>query len=224
MLLQMEEDMSKVWIGNGTGEEGSSSRGEIDDLANHMMLSFHSGGIQISCKYPETVQQLKMKLLKEGEVLCELTKTKGKGDRVPIKNPKLCPYELSNNSVSFFLNNPHSSQGSYYYCSLEIFDPPPFQEKTFGGKYLHIYAMNEDMCFRVFHQYMSPPSSPESQLCGQLKLWLPIGCAAFVVVNIFGCIFFFRFAKKKYGSSVHDPNSEYMFMAAVNTAKKSRLA
>lgn len=29
---------------------------------------------------------------------------------------------------------------------------------------------------------------------------------------------------QKYGSSVHDPNSEYMFMAAVNTNKKSRLA
>ncbi|XP_059134114.1 inducible T-cell costimulator [Peromyscus eremicus] len=181
----------------------SAFYGEINDSANHKMFSFHSGRIQISCKYPETVQQLKMKLLKGREVLCELTKTKGKGDGVSIKNPKLCPYEMSNSSVSFFLNNLYSSQGSYYYCSLSIFEPPPFQEKIFGGEYLYIY---------------------ESQLCCQLKLWLPVGCAAFIVVYIFGCIFIFRFAKKKYGSSVHDPNSEYMFMAAVNTAKKSRLA
>lgn len=32
------------------------------------------------------------------------------------------------------------------------------------------------------------------------------------------------FVFQKRGSSVHDPNSEYMFMAAVNTAKKPRLA
>ncbi|XP_052606558.1 inducible T-cell costimulator [Peromyscus californicus insignis] len=184
-------------------DDALEAPGEINDSADHTMFSFHSGGIQISCKYPETVQQLKMKLLKGEEVLCELTKTKGKGDGVSIKNPKLCPYEMSNSSVSFFLNNLYGSQGSYYYCSLSIFEPPPFQEKIFGGEYLYIY---------------------ESQLCCQLKLWLPIGCAAFIVVYIFGCIFIFRFAKKKYGSSVHDPNSEYMFMAAVNTAKKSRLA
>lgn len=104
------------------------------------MFSFHSGRIQISCKYPETVQQLKMKLLKGKEVLCELTKTKGKGDGVSIKNPKLCPYEMSNSSVSFFLNNLYGSQGSYYYCSLSIFEPAPFQEKISDGQYLYIYG------------------------------------------------------------------------------------
>ncbi|KAH0507373.1 Inducible T-cell costimulator [Microtus ochrogaster] len=144
-----------------------------------------------------------MQLLKGAEVLCDLTKTKENGNVVSIKNQKFCPYQLSNNSVSFYLNNLDSSHGSYYSCSLSIFDPPPFREKILSKEYLHIY---------------------ESQLCCQLKLWLPIGCAAFAVVYIFGCIFVFWFAKKKYGSSVHDPNSEYMFMAAVNTAKKSKFA
>ncbi|XP_028712222.1 inducible T-cell costimulator [Peromyscus leucopus] len=194
---------SYFWCVLALGFQIGVLTGEINDSANHTMFSFHSGRIQISCKYPETVRQLKMKLLKGREVLCELTKTKGKGDGVSIKNPKLCPYEMSNSSVSFFLNNLYGSQGSYYYCSLSIFEPPPFQEKISDGQYLYIY---------------------ESQLCCQLKLWLPVGCAAFIVVYIFGCILIFRFAKKKYGSSVHDPNSEYMFMAAVNTAKKSRLA
>ncbi|XP_055472772.1 inducible T-cell costimulator [Psammomys obesus] len=177
--------------------------GEINDLANHRMFSFHKGGVWISCKYPETVQQLKMQLLKDRDVLCDLTKTKGSGNVVSIKNPKFCPYQLSNHSVSFFLNNLDGSQGGYYSCNLSIFDPPPFQNKILSREYLHIY---------------------DSQLCCQLKLWLPIGCAAFVVLYVFGCIFIFWFAKRKYGSSVHDPNSEYMFMAAVNTAKKSRLA
>ncbi|KAB1278976.1 Inducible T-cell costimulator, partial [Camelus dromedarius] len=63
----------------------------------------------------------------------------------------------------------------------------------------------------------------KSQLCCQLKFWLPIGCAAFVVVYIFGFVLTCWLTKKKYRSSVHDPNSEYMFMAAVNTAKKPRL-
>ncbi|GAB1285023.1 Inducible T-cell costimulator [Apodemus speciosus] len=177
--------------------------GEINGSANDRMFSFHNGGVQISCKYPENVQQLKMRLFKEREVLCDLTKTKGSGNVVSIKNPMVCHYQLSNNSVSFFLNNPDSSQGSYYFCSLLIFDPPPFQEKNLSGEYLHIY---------------------ESQICCQLKFWLPIGCAALVAVLLFGCTLIIWFAKKKYRSSVHDPNSEYMFMAAVNTAKKSRVA
>ncbi|XP_057618348.1 inducible T-cell costimulator [Chionomys nivalis] len=174
--------------------------GEINDAANHNIFSFHNGGIQISCQYPESVHQLKMELLKGAEVLCDLSKTK---ENVVSIVQKFCPYQLSNNSVSFYLNNLDTSHGSYYSCSLSIFDPPPFRVKILSGGYLHIY---------------------ESQLCCQLKLWLPIGCAAFAVVYIFGCIFIFWFAKKKYGSSVHDPNSEYMFMAAVNTAKKSKFA
>ncbi|XP_051046169.1 inducible T-cell costimulator [Phodopus roborovskii] len=177
--------------------------GKTNDSDKHKMFSFYNGGIQISCEYPETTQQLKMQLFKGEEVLCEFTKTKGNVGS--SKNPKSCPYQLSNNSVSFFLNNLDSSQSSYYFCSLLIFDPPPFQENTLPGEYLHIYES-------------------ESQLCCPLKLWLPIGCSVFIVVYIFGCIFIFWFAKKKYGSSVHDPNSEYMIMAAVNTNKKSRLA
>ncbi|CAO2624750.1 Inducible T-cell costimulator [Lemmus lemmus] len=177
--------------------------GEINDAAKHKMFSFHNGGIQISCQYPEIVKQLQMQLLKGAEVLCDFIKTKENGNVTSIQNQKFCPYQLSNNSVSFYLNNLDSPQGSYYFCSLSIFDPPPFRENILSGEYLHIY---------------------ESQLCCQLKLWLPIGCAAFVVIHIFGCIFIFSFAKKKYGSSVHDPNSEYMFMAAVNTAKKSKFA
>ncbi|XP_031223554.1 inducible T-cell costimulator isoform X2 [Mastomys coucha] len=177
--------------------------GKTNDSDNHRMFSFHNGGVRISCKYPETVQQLKMRLFKDREVLCELTKTKGIGSVVSNKNPVFCPSQLSNNTVSFFLNKAGSSQGSYYFCSLSIFDPPPFQEKNLSGEYLHTY---------------------ESQLCCQLKFWLPVGCAAFAVVLVFGCILIIWLAKKKYGSSMHDPNSEYMFMAAVNTAKKSRLA
>uniref|UniRef100_A0A8D2HB41 Inducible T-cell costimulator n=1 Tax=Urocitellus parryii TaxID=9999 RepID=A0A8D2HB41_UROPR len=172
--------------------------GEIDD-----MFTFHNGGVQILCKYPKKVQQFKMELLKGRQVLCELTKIKTSGNVESINNMKFCQSQLSNNSVSFFLNNLDSSHGSYYVCNLSIFDPPPFEEKILSREYLHIY---------------------ESQLCCQLKFWLPIGCAAFVIVYTLGCYFIFRFTKKKYGSSVHDPNSDYMFMAAVNAAKKPRLA
>uniref|UniRef100_A0A8C9QVR9 Inducible T-cell costimulator n=1 Tax=Spermophilus dauricus TaxID=99837 RepID=A0A8C9QVR9_SPEDA len=177
--------------------------GEIDDSANFDMFTFHNGGVQILCKYPKKVQQFKMELLKGRQVLCELTKIKTNGNVESINNMKFCQSQLSNNSVSFFLNNLDSSHGSYYVCNLSIFDPPPFEEKILSREYLHIY---------------------ESQLCCQLKFWLPIGCPAFVIVCILGCYFIFRFTKKKYGSSVHDPNSDYMFMAAVNAAKKPRLA
>ncbi|XP_008582323.1 PREDICTED: inducible T-cell costimulator [Galeopterus variegatus] len=176
--------------------------GEINDSVKSDMFTFHNGGVQILCKYPEIVQQFKMQLLKGRQTLCDLTKTKGSGNTVSIKNLNFCQSQLSNNSVSFFLYNLDSSHASYYSCKLSIFDPPPFQEEVFSGEYLHVY---------------------ESQLCCQLKFWLPIGCSAFVVVYIIACTFVCWLTKKKYRSSVHDPNSEYMFMAAVNMAKKPKL-
>ncbi|XP_048200862.1 inducible T-cell costimulator [Perognathus longimembris pacificus] len=172
----------------------------INDSAQDEMFTFHNGGVQILCKYPETVQQFKMQLQRGKQTLCDLSKTKGSGHTISTKNLNSCQPQLANNTVIFSLNNLHSSHG-YYFCNLSIFDPPPFRTKILSG-YLHIH---------------------ESQLCCQLKFWLPIGCAAFVVLCIFGCIFIFWFTKKKYGSSAHDPNSEYMFMAAVKTAKKTRL-
>ncbi|XP_008072523.1 inducible T-cell costimulator [Carlito syrichta] len=176
--------------------------GEINDSASYEMFTFYNGGVKILCRYPETVQQFKMQLLKGEEALCDLTKLKGSENTVSSKNPNFCQSQLSSNSsVSFFLHNLDSSHASYYFCELSIFDPPPFQEGIVRGEYLHIY---------------------ESQLCCQLTFWLPIGCAAVVAVCTFGFIFTCWFIKKKYQSSVHDPNSEYMFMAAVTTAKKSR--
>ncbi|XP_036783986.1 inducible T-cell costimulator isoform X1 [Manis pentadactyla] len=172
--------------------------GEIKDSAKSEMFTFHNGGVQILCKYPETVWQFKMQLLKGTQILCDLSKTKGSGNTVSVKNPKFCQSELSNNSVSFFLYNLDSSHASYYTCKLSIFDPPPFLE-ILSKEYLNIY---------------------ESQLCCQLKFWFPIGCAVLVVLYIFGCIFICWLTKKKYRPSAHDPNSEYMFMAAVKTAKK----
>ncbi|XP_027443811.1 inducible T-cell costimulator isoform X2 [Zalophus californianus] len=159
--------------------------GEINDSAKSEMFTFHDGGVQILCKFSDTVWQFKMELRKGTEVLCDLTKTKESGNTVSIKKPKFCQSQLSSEGVSFFLNNLDSSHASYYSCELSIFDPPPFQKKNISREYLNVY-----------------------------------GCAAFVGVYIFGCVFLCWLTKKKYRSSVHDPNSEYMFMAAVNTAKK----
>uniref|UniRef100_A0A8D0WAL7 Inducible T-cell costimulator n=3 Tax=Sus scrofa TaxID=9823 RepID=A0A8D0WAL7_PIG len=174
--------------------------GEVNDSAKSEMFMFHDGGLQIVCKYPDTVRQFKMQLLKGKNILCDLTKTKGSGNTVSITNVNLCQFQLSNNSVSFFLYNLDSSYASYYICELSIFDPPPFQVDILSKEYLNIY---------------------ESQLCCQLKFWLLLGCAAFVVVYIIGCVLTCWLTKKKYRPSVHDPNSEYMFMAAVNTTKKA---
>ncbi|XP_073735765.1 inducible T-cell costimulator isoform X2 [Callorhinus ursinus] len=186
---------SLLWI---YFDPGSLER-EINDSAKSEMFTFHDGGVQILCKFSDTVWQFKMELRKGTEVLCDLTKTKESGNTVSIKKPKFCQSQLSNDGVSFFLNNLDSSHASYYSCELSIFDPPPFQKKNISREYLNVY---------------------ESQTCCQLKFWLPIGCAAFAGVYIFGCVFLCWLTKKKYRSSVHDPNSEYMFMAAVNTAKK----
>ncbi|XP_007934189.1 inducible T-cell costimulator [Orycteropus afer afer] len=173
-------------------------KGKVNDSAKPELFTFHNGGVRILCKHPETIQQFKMQLLKGRQILCELTKTKESGNRVStIKNTEFCHSQLSNNSVSFFLHNLDTSHASYYFCQLMIFDPPPYHVETYG-EYLHVY---------------------ESQFCCQLKLWLPVICAAFVVLCILGCAFISWLTKKKYQSTVHEPNSEYMSMAAVNTAK-----
>ncbi|KAF6361568.1 inducible T cell costimulator [Rhinolophus ferrumequinum] len=175
--------------------------GEINDSAKSEMFAFRNGDVHVLCKYKESVQQFKMQLLKGEQILCDLTKTKGSGNTVSIQNLKFCKSQLSNNSVSFVLNNLDSSHASYYLCKLSIFDPPPFQE-IFSKEYLHIY---------------------ESQLCSHLKFWLPMGCTTFAVVCTVGCVFLCWLKQKKRRPSVHDPNSEYMFMAAVTTAKKTGL-
>ncbi|KAM6178367.1 inducible T-cell costimulator [Rhynchocyon petersi] len=173
--------------------------GEFNDTAKPEMFMFHKGGVQVMCKHPETIQQFKMTLLKGTKLLCELTQTKESGNMVStFKHSESCPSQRSNDSVSFFLYNVDSSHASYYFCQLTIFDPPPYRVETVTGEYLHVY---------------------ESQLCFQLNLWLPIICTSFVVLYIFGCIFICWLTKKKYQSMLHEPNSEYMSMAAVNTAK-----
>ncbi|XP_036110792.1 inducible T-cell costimulator [Molossus molossus] len=177
--------------------------GEVNDFAKSEIFIFHNGGVQILCKCPESVWQFRMQLLKGTQTgtqtICDLSRTKGIGNTISTQNLKFC--QLSNNSVSYYLNNLDHASGNSYSCKLSIFDPPPFKEIV-RKEYLHIY---------------------ESQLCCRLKFWLPICCAVFVVVNIFGCTFYCWLKKKKYPTSVHDPNSEYMFMAAVNTTKKPRL-
>ncbi|XP_037378028.1 inducible T-cell costimulator [Talpa occidentalis] len=175
------------------------NQGEVNDSAKSEMFTIHNGGVQILCRYPTTIWQFKMQLLKGNQVLCELTKTEGSGNTVFTKNITFCISQLSNSSVSFFLQNLDSSYASYYLCKLQIFDPPPFQIKILSKEYLHIY---------------------ESKLCCQLKFWLPIGFIGLILIYIFTCVFVCWLIKKKRQSSVHDPNSEYMFMAAMPTAKK----
>lgn len=113
--------------------------GEINDSAKSEMFIFHNGGVQILCKYPESVQQFRMQLLKGSQLLCDLTKKRGNGSMVSIQSPKFCQPQISNNSVSLFLNDLNSSHASYYICKLSIFEPPPFQE-FFSREYLHIYG------------------------------------------------------------------------------------
>lgn len=123
--------------------------GEINDSAKSEMFTFHDGGVQILCKFSDTVWQFKMKLWKGTEVLCDLTKTKESGNTESIKNPKSCQSQLSNDGVSFFLNNLDSSHASYYACELSIFDPPPFQKKNISREYLNVYGKTLFSSFRL---------------------------------------------------------------------------
>ncbi|XP_055967746.1 inducible T-cell costimulator [Sorex fumeus] len=171
--------------------------GDFNNSAKSEMFISHSGGLQILCKYSETVKQLKMELRRGEKILCELTKTTGNRNTVSTKNEIFCQSQLSNNSVSFFLYNLDASHANYYSCKLSIFDPPPYREEIIR-EYLHIY---------------------ESQNCCQMRIWLPIGCAVFVTIFCLGCVFICWLTRKKSQSSVSDRSSEYVIMASVPTAK-----
>ncbi|XP_007520539.2 inducible T-cell costimulator [Erinaceus europaeus] len=179
----------------------------INHFTNLKMFVYHNGGVKILCEHSGTLHQFKMELLKEEQqqrqhVLCDFTQIKGNGSE-STSNTTLCESQLSDNGASFFLYHLNSSHAGYYLCRLSIFDPPPYVVKIISKEYLHVYASK--LC------------------CHQREFWLPIGCAVFTAIFILGCVFTCWISKKKYQSSVHDPNSEYMFMAAVPTHKKPGL-
>lgn len=120
---------------------------ELNSSAKLEMFISYSGGLQILCKYPDNVKQLKMELKRGEKILCELTTTTGDKHRVSTDNKIFCQSQFSNNSVSFFLYNLDPSHTSYYTCKLSIFDPPPYHEES-TQKYLHIYGKTLFFSFR----------------------------------------------------------------------------
>ncbi|XP_074155062.1 inducible T-cell costimulator [Sminthopsis crassicaudata] len=165
------------------------------------LIEFHNGGLKLTCHYPENVRDFKMQLMRRTgkQIVCEFQKDKH--DIQKTKELISCQPELSNTSVIFFLTELASTDTGYYFCSLHITFPPPFQNSTSNEAYLHVY---------------------ESKSCFHMILWLSIGIACLLCfIGIFVGTFSYCVRKKMSQSQslLHETNSEYMPMAAVTAAK-----
>uniref|UniRef100_F6QZ18 Inducible T-cell costimulator n=2 Tax=Monodelphis domestica TaxID=13616 RepID=F6QZ18_MONDO len=173
----------------------------FNDSAQLMVIEFYNGGLKLSCHYPEAARDFKMQLLKGTgkQKVCELKKENQ--DVQMTKELVSCQPKLSNTSVIFFLTDLDSTHTGHYFCSLHVTYPPPFLNSTPNGAYLHIY---------------------ESKSCFHMSLWLSLGvafslCFIGILIGVFSnCI---RKKISQSRSSLHETNSEYMPMAAVNAAK-----
>ncbi|XP_036612762.1 inducible T-cell costimulator [Trichosurus vulpecula] len=173
----------------------------FNESAQLGLIEYHNRGLKLTCHYPEDVRDFKMQLLNGTgkQKICELKK-----DNQVVQMTKelvSCHPQLSKTSVIFFLSDLNSTHTGHYFCSLHITFPPPYQNSTSNGVYVHIY---------------------ESNSCFHLVLWLSIGIAFLLFfTGIFIGTFFYCVRKKmsQSQSSLHETNSEYMPMAAVTAAK-----
>ncbi|XP_028925257.1 inducible T-cell costimulator isoform X2 [Ornithorhynchus anatinus] len=177
---------------------------ESNATAHQKMMAFHNGVVKVTCHYPRSARDFTMQLLKGTmrQKVCELIRDKDITNTTTQKELIYCQPDLSNDSVIFTLSNLDIRHADYYFCSLEVSFPPPYQNCTPDEAYLYVY---------------------ESKFCSKLTFWLPVGLAVFSMLSCICCIlaFWLRNKSNQCPSSLHEPNSEYMPMAAVTAAKKS---
>ncbi|XP_072473456.1 inducible T-cell costimulator [Notamacropus eugenii] len=173
----------------------------FNESAQLQLIEYHNRGLKLTCRFPEDARDFKMQLLSGTgkQKICELKK-----DKTGVQMTKemvSCQADLFNTSVIFFLSDLNSTHTGHYFCSLHITFPPPYQNSTSDGVYVHIY---------------------ESKSCFHLVLWLSIGIAFLLFfTGIFVGTFSYCVRKKMSQSQtcLHETNSEYMQMAAVTAAK-----
>ncbi|XP_065606463.1 inducible T-cell costimulator-like [Cyrtonyx montezumae] len=170
------------------------------------IVEFENGNFKLIFQNPKNVNEFSMSLFKghEKEPICALHVNKEKA--IPKSNVTYCQAEHSNTNTTFILTNLNRKHTDTYICCLESLLPPPYIDCHLKETYL--YIQDKEDCF--------------SQ---RIISWIIIGLIAFAMISGVCCVVACRLRNKNQQceSNSHEYNSEYMPMAAVNTAKKPRI-
>ncbi|NXA95894.1 ICOS protein, partial [Melanocharis versteri] len=170
-----------------------------------VMVEFENGNFYFTFPNPKNVSEFSMTLFKgrEKKEICALHLSE---ERVISKsNVTYCQAQNSSSSTIFILKNLERKHSDVYTYCLEIFLPPPYIDCRLKETYL--YIQDKEDCFSL---------GPMS--------WIIIGLINFAISCI--CCVVARCLRNKNRnceSHSHEYNSEYMPMAAVNAAKKTRI-
>ncbi|NXM55045.1 ICOS protein, partial [Illadopsis cleaveri] len=169
-------------------------------------VEFENGNFSFTFPNPKNVSEFSMILFKgsEKEEICALHLSKEKV--IPTSNVTYCQTQNSRNSTTFILKNLGRQHIDVYTYDLKIFLPPPYIDCCLKETNLYVQDKTEN-CFSL---------GPMSWIILGLIIFA-ISCGCFVVAC---CL---RNKNQKCESSSHEYNSEYMPMAAVNAAKKTRI-
>ncbi|NXP33570.1 ICOS protein, partial [Leiothrix lutea] len=169
-------------------------------------VEFENGYFSFTFPNPKNVSEFSIILFRgsEKKEICSLYLSKERV--IPSSNVTYCQAQNSRNSTTFILKNLGKQHVDVYTYDLRIFLPPPYIDCCLKETNLYVQDKTED-CFSL-----------------GLMSWIIIGliifaisCACFVVAC---CL---RNKNQKCESNSHEYNSEYMPMAAVNAAKKTRI-
>ncbi|NXR78452.1 ICOS protein, partial [Pycnonotus jocosus] len=170
-----------------------------------VMVEFENGNFNFTFPNPKNVSEFSMILFKgtEKKEICALHLSE---ERVtPMSNVTYCQTHNSKTSTTFILKNLEKQHIDVYTYDLKIFLPPPYIDCCLKETYL--YVQDKEDCFSL-----------------GLMSWIIIGLIIFTI----SCLCFvvaccLRNKNQKCESNSHEYNSEYMHMAAVNAAKKTRI-
>ncbi|KFO75306.1 inducible T-cell costimulator isoform X1 [Cuculus canorus] len=171
-----------------------------------VMVEFENGNFRFTFPNPQNVSEFSMTLFKghKKKEICALHLSEEKD--FPKSNVTYCQTEHSNSSTTFILKNLERKHIDIYTYCLEIFLPPPYIECRLKETYL--YIQDKEDCFSL-----------------GLMSWIIIGLIMFAMIfcicYVVSCCL--KNKNRQCESNSHEYNSEYMPMAAVNAAKKTRI-
>ncbi|NWS79360.1 ICOS protein, partial [Toxostoma redivivum] len=170
-----------------------------------VMGEFENGNFNFTFPNPKNVSEFSMTLFKgrEKKKICALHL--GKEKVTSESSVSYCQTQNSNNSTTFILKNLERKHIDVYTYCLEILLPPPYIDCCLKETYL--YVQDKEDCFSL-----------------GLVTWIIISLIIFAiscVCCVVACCL--RNKNQKSESNSHEYNSEYMPMAAVNAAKKTRI-
>ncbi|XP_069471653.1 inducible T-cell costimulator [Ambystoma mexicanum] len=175
-----------------------------------VVVAFHNGQAELTCKdvvLPNITEEFKLTLLKgnqTGPAVCAGYWGPNKNFNYPSLDQAQCVARRSANGLSFSLANLDTSHTDYYFCRLEILFPPPYDNLILGKTYLYVHNTELQNC--ECKMYLLPWSAIG---LGVALLLCPLLVVAFCLYKRPG----------KCAPAAHEPNSEYMPMAAVTAAR-----